>query len=71
MLRSLCRRRRSVRPRFEALESRITLSNIGVNLSFNTQYAGDYIWIDVHNLFATWGPWVIRVDRAGDPGERG
>ena len=55
-------RRRSVRPRLEALELRVTPSNIGVNLSSNTQFTGDYIWTDVHNLFSPWG-------QVGSPGQ--
>jgi NPCBM/NEW2 domain len=51
MLRS---RRRFVRPRIESLELRVTPSDVGVNLNFNASYAGDYIWVDVHNLFSTW-----------------
>ena len=50
------RRRRLARPRIENLESRVTPSNIGVNLNANAPYLGDYIWVDVHNLFSTWSP---------------
>ena len=32
----------------------MTPSNIGVNLNINNQYTGDYIWVDVHNLFSPW-----------------
>jgi hypothetical protein len=31
----------------------VTPSNIGVNLNFNV---ADYVWVDVRNLFSTWGP---------------
>lgn len=44
------------------LESRVVMSstatpasNIGVNLNSNTA-AGDPMWVDVHNVFRTWGP---------------
>ena len=53
-------RRRSARPGFEQLESRVTPTDIGVNLNFNSAYNGEYTWVDVHNLFNSWGP-------AGDP----
>src|SRR6516162_6619160 len=46
-------RRSSRRLRVETLEPRVTPSNIGVNLNFNIS---DYVWVDVHNLFSTWGP---------------
>jgi hypothetical protein len=52
---------KSGRPRIETLESRVTPSNIGVNLAPNSQYSGDFIWVDVHNLFAPWG----QVDAPG------
>src|SRR5262249_33112644 len=52
----LRRRRQCARPHIEKLESRVTPTNIGINLNANVSYLGDYIWVDVHNLFKDWGP---------------
>ena len=48
--------RRFLRPRFEGLEARVVLSNIGVNLDSNSAWVGNPIWVDVHNLFNPWQP---------------
>ncbi len=53
---------RRLRPQMAELESRLVLSNIGVVLDFNSPESGSPVWVDVHNLFNTWGsvssPWT-------------
>ncbi len=53
---ALRRRRKSLRPRIECLESRLVLANIGVNLATNVAWTGDPLWVDLHNVFGAWGP---------------
>ena len=52
----LCARRRKSPPRIELLEPRTMLSDFGVSVGPNSTYDGNYVWVDVHNLFRTWAP---------------
>ena len=53
---TLRRRRKSLCPRIECLESRLVLANIGVNLVNVAPWTGDPLWVDLHNVFHAWGP---------------
>ncbi len=46
----------SLEPRLVLSPTAGPASNIGVNLNFNSPWAGDPVWVDVHNLFRSWGP---------------
>ena len=56
------------RPGAEGLEPRIVLSaQIGVSLDFNTWYAYNPIWTDLHNLASTWTPAGVALTADGYP----
>jgi len=50
------RKRLAFVPRTDVLEERRLLS-VGVNVNFNTPYAGEPIWADLTNEIRSWGPY--------------